>query len=312
MAIRTSYKIYLIILLMVMAVVLCTLPFVLPTFDEVYVFTKNKIVTSEERGFINELKKVGYKVYVNKNDVHNKKVAIWFKSLADVRNIMQQTSFYKNFIYIEDYYPFNWENLKDQPIILTPYQELYEHYMRLNIKSATFTLGGNLSEFHPLGLSKKYDLVYYEQRRDNTLLSEYLRTQNNIYFLGKFWNNGIDNNASSEDIAKNDNKILSQAKVVIIDNYEENKVIPREIINATASGALVITSHNASIYEIYGDSIVYYSNYNEIMPLANYYAKMTDVASKKANKAQQITTNKLSSINSVKRFSELYEWMKEN
>ncbi|MBQ8751419.1 MAG: hypothetical protein IJZ30_07280 [Alphaproteobacteria bacterium] len=312
MTVKTSHKVSLFVLLVVTAVVLCTLPFILSSFDDIYVFTKNKYPSSEERGFIQELKKTGYKVYVNNEKIDKSKIAIWFKSANDIRGIMDKTIFEHNFVYAEEYYPYDWENLKKHPIVLTPHQKLYEHYMRLNIKSATFTLGANLSEFYPLAMSKKYNIVYYEQRQANTLLSEYLKTFDNVYFLGRFWKSGVKGDASSEDIAKNDNKILSQAKIVIIDNYETNNIIPREIINATASRSLVLTPKNNAVYEIYGDSLVYYNNFNDIMPLVSYYTKMTDIATQKANKAWQITSNNLSSSNSVKRFNELYEWIKNN
>ena len=58
--------------------------------------------------------------------------------------------------------------------------------------------------------------------------------------------------------------------------------------------------------------IILINNFNDIMPLVSYYTKMTYIATQKANKAWQITSNNLSSSNSVKRFNELYEWIKNN
>ena len=165
MKLKATHKIYLIVLLSITAVALCALPFLLVNKDVIFIYTKNHYPTSKENGFIDGLKKSGYRVIVNTSTKTPQKVAIWFKSTNAVKTIMDTTQFKYNFIYNEDYYSLNWQELKEKPIILTPYQELYEHYMRNNIKSARFYLGVNTKDYYPTGEAKK-DIVYYENKNN--------------------------------------------------------------------------------------------------------------------------------------------------
>ena len=52
MTVKTSHKVSLFVLLFVTAVVLCTLPFILSSFNDIYVFTKNKYPSSEESNIL--------------------------------------------------------------------------------------------------------------------------------------------------------------------------------------------------------------------------------------------------------------------
>lgn len=311
MRMNTTQKVYLSVLLVVTAVVLCTLPFLLIDKETIYIYTQNQIPNSKERGFIDELKKNGYRVIFNKQISKKQKVAIWFKSPNTIREIMTTTPFEYNFVYNEDYYPFNWQGLIKQPIILTPYQELYEHYMRSNIKSAVFYLGVNLKEYYPIKTNKQ-NIAYYEQRTASSDTGAYLSTLDNINYIGRFWINNLDYNASSEIISKNENDMLSRAYAVVIDGDNHNKLIPDEIIQAAASGALIITPKTDIVYKTFQDSLVYYSNKEDIKDLASYYKKHETLSADKTNKARQIVVNKLSSSASVKRFLSLLEWITTN
>ena len=63
---RTMQRVFLNVLLFVTAVVLCILPFLLLPENGIYVYTKNSRPDSREIGFIEELQKKGYKIYINK------------------------------------------------------------------------------------------------------------------------------------------------------------------------------------------------------------------------------------------------------
>jgi hypothetical protein len=305
---NTTHKIYLGVLSIIAAAVLCTLPFLLVNKETIYVYTQNQHPNTKERGFVDELKNSGYRVILNKPVSQNEKVAIWFKPTSMVRDIITSSLFEYNFIYNEDYYPYNWQGLVKHPIMLTPYQDLYEHYMRSNIKSALFYLGVNLKDYYPRS-NNKYNLAYYEQRSSSTETGSYLSNLADVKYIGRFWQNDIKYNASSEEIAQKENEMLSEAYAVVVDNTFDNKLIPEEILQATASGSLVLTPKNNAIYNIFKDNIVYYEQKEDIQILADYYKKHVSLSSNKTNKAREITVKKLSSKASVDRFIKLLEWM---
>lgn len=308
MKLRTTHKAYLTVLLSITAVVLCTLPFLLIKKDTIYVYTQNQYQNSKEEGFINGLKKSGYRVIVNANVDTSQKVALWFRPTNAVKSIMDTTKFKYNFIYNEDYYYFNWQELKEKPIMLTPYQDLYEHYMRSNIKSAKFYLGVNTKDYYPTQDTKS-SIVYYEQRNQSTELKNYLSNLQNIQFVGRFWGNNVAHNAPLKDIIKKENIALSKAKFVIIDNNYYSKIIPEELTNAISSGSLVILRKSDEVYNMYKENLIYYNHPSEIPELIHYYNIKYDEVKHKINKARQITIENLSSDASVKRFIELLNWL---
>ena len=309
---KATHRLYIIVLLFITAVVLCTLPFLLVKKDTIYVYTKNLIPDSRERGIVLELKELGYEVKVNQKPSKQKETALWFRLPHNIKEIMSNTKFTYNFIYNEEYYPFEYENLEEMPILLTPYQDLYEHYMRQNIKSATFVLGANQREYNIINTKNKTDIVYYENRNKDTNLLSHLTLLGNVKFLGRFWNNNISPTASLELIAENENKILSKAKYTIIDNHKDNNLIPEELLNASLTSTLILTPSNSRVYNIYKDSIVYFDNPKDIEHLISYYEQNSSTAQEKSLRAQSITANQLSSSSSAKRFHELLSWLKSN
>ena len=224
----------------------------------IYVYTKNSRPDSREIGFIEELQKKGYKIYINKKTTKKENVAIWFKDFFSIPKNIAKSHFAYNFIYNEEYSPISWENIDDSFILLTPYIEIYEHYMRSNIKSATFYLGVNTKDFSYLAKDKIYPLTYYELRNKNTRLAEYLKQDNSIKFTGRFWNSNIKENATLKDIAQKENEILNNSFAVIVDNPYTSKLIPEELVRATMSGALVLCQKTPSVYNVYKESLIYY------------------------------------------------------
>ena len=307
---KATHRLYIIVLLFITAVVFCTLPFLLVKKDTIYVYTKNLIPDSRERGLVLELKELGYEVKVNQKPSKPKETALWFRLPHNIKEIMSNTKFTYNFIYNEEYYPFEYENLEKMPILLTPYQDLYEHYMRQNIKSATFVLGANQREYNIINTKNKTDIVYYENRNKDKNLASHLTLLGNVKFLGRFWNNNISPTASLALIAENENKILSKAKYTIIDNYKDNNLIPEELLNASLTSTLILTPANSRVYNIYKDSIVYFNNPKDIEHLILYYEQNNSTAQEKSLRAQNITANQLSSSSSAKRFQELLNWLK--
>lgn len=132
--IKVTKKKYISLLLTIAAVVIFTLPFWLPE-KEIFIYSA-KPLTSEEQGYVAKLQKIGYKAkHVALNGEQKSDIAIWFGSADFVKHIETSKAKY-NFLYIEEYYPVNFDSLQEYPIILTPHKALYEHYVRSNIKTA--------------------------------------------------------------------------------------------------------------------------------------------------------------------------------
>ena len=136
-------KIFLALIAMA-AVVLSTLPLLHTPKDKLYVYTADKTLTSEERTFVRELVKMGFDVEQNsKKSASKDGYALWFAAPEYATKLPTISEAKYNFIYSDAYYPINWRNLKKSPIMLTPHQDLYEHYMRSNIKSAVLNIKEN-------------------------------------------------------------------------------------------------------------------------------------------------------------------------
>lgn len=213
------------------AAALCALPFLAVKKDIVYVYAKSPVPDSREEGFVRELKRLGYEVKLNSSSLPAAgTVGLWFRP-PEFASQLETSPAAWNFIYNEDYYPFDWRGLKKLPVVLTPYRELYEHYARSNIKTAMFTLGVNTVDFYAPETVfqpgyKVYPLVYYgdnnkssplaeslkKQSENNKPLSESLNAQSrndnpsslaeklkkyggtvqgSVWFMGRFWEKGL-------------------------------------------------------------------------------------------------------------------------
>lgn len=231
MKLPAAQKTVLGLLAAIAAAALCALPFLAVKKDIVYVYAKSPVPDSRETGFIRELKRLGYEVKLNSSSLPAAgTVGLWFRP-PEFASQLETSPAAWNFIYNEDYYPFDWRGLKKLPVVLTPYRELYEHYARSNIRTAMFTLGVNTVDFYaPEAVFqpgyKVYPLVYYgdnnkssplaeslkKQSENNKPLSESLNAQSrndnpsslaeklkkyggtvqgNVWFMGRFWENGL-------------------------------------------------------------------------------------------------------------------------
>ncbi len=135
---KARYKFILFLVSAISAVALCALPFFAGHKNIVYVYTKQNAVDKREQDFISELKHIGYYIQLNSPKLPAKEdIVIWFRSPEFAKEIANSPAQY-NFLYSDAYYPFDWYGMQKYPVMLTPYQDLYEHYMRANIKSAVF------------------------------------------------------------------------------------------------------------------------------------------------------------------------------
>lgn len=182
MKLPAAQKTVLGLLAAIAAAALCALPFLAVKKDVVYVYAKSPVPDSRETGFVRELKRLGYEVKLNSSSLPAAgTVGLWFRP-PEFASQLETSPAAWNFIYNEDYYPFDWRGLKKLPVVLTPYRELYEHYARSNIKTAMFTLGVNTVDFYaPEAVFqpgyKVYPLVYYGDNNKSSPLAESLKKQ---------------------------------------------------------------------------------------------------------------------------------------
>jgi len=315
MKIRTGHKFVLYLVSAITAAVLCTLPFLAVKKDTLYVYTNSLELLSSERGFIRELKLLGLNVVVNSNhEPEAESYGLWFKNPEYAREVASSPAKI-NFLYTQAYYPIEWANKNKHPVVLTPYRELYEHYVRSNIKTAQLTLGVNTMDYYADGSKKKYPLLYVGDNNKVSPVAEYLRTQEKAKFMGAFWEKGVDILAINENVAQDRRKALSQTKIAVVYNAPEtpaSKIIPDEVLEAVASGALVLSSPNSEISRVFGENVVIYENEADLNNKYQYYLAHNEETQKKIVAAQNILTEKLSSKAAAIRFKQILDWMKEN
>ncbi len=313
MKIKLTHNIISIVLLLITAVVLCALPLKYIKQEKIYIYTKTKIPSSQERGFALALRKKGYKVIINsENKLSDDDVSIWFSNIEAIERKIDRASMKYCFLYVQDYFPINLDLTKENPIILTPYQDIFEHYTRTNIRSATFYLGENEKVFSFSGNQDKNLVSYYELRNKDTNLAKFARS-NGINLLGAFWiNSDISMNVTEEYLYDMYNKKLKESVITLVDNAQSNNLIPHEIIHATLSGSLVITPYNKAVYDMYKNNVIYYDTLENAKKLIEEYKLNNQARQKAVVNAYKITTSKLTSIQSVERFVELLKWLKSN
>lgn len=126
-------------ILAIAAVVLCTLPLLVNRQPVIYVNSIQELTSVEQR-FLSELKTNGIKLILQSKKIPPNAFVLWFYPPEHALELQNTPEDQNNFIYSDAYYPFDWRGLKKFPIMLTPHQKLYEHYMRSNIKSAVLDI----------------------------------------------------------------------------------------------------------------------------------------------------------------------------
>jgi len=315
MKLQAGYKITLFLALAITAAVLCTLPFLVIKKDMIYIYTQDQIPSSAENGFIRELRRSGYNVIINSSSLPQKDAyGFWFKP-PEYANEIEKSPAQLNFLYTQAYYPLEWKNKTKHPIVLTPYRLLYEHYMRSNIKSAMMVMGVNLADYYPISVTKKYKVLYYGDNNQNSPIAEVLQNRKDAKFLGSYWNKVNKITETDEDGNITNAKILSASKIVVIyhqpDSPQSHRV-PEDIMQATASGALVFSSPNPSVEAAYQDNVIIYENQQDFQEKLDYYLKNYDKIQAKILAAQKVTIEQFSTQTTSRRFKELLDWLKEN
>lgn len=315
MKLKPTHKIFFGLLAVLAAVVLFTLPFWAVKKETIYLYTSSNVLTSREKGFIRELKNLDYAVKVNPKQFPARgSIGFWFKSSAYVKQIAESEAEY-NFIYNEDFYPFEWQGLKNPPIVLTPYQKLYEHYMRANMRSALFTLGINPVDFYQHNRRKVNPLVYYGDNMQDDKVGQQLLAEPNVRFLGRFWPNDGRMLEVSEESVSGRCETLAETEIVIVPAYvssPQGEMITAAVMEATACGALVMSPENQVLKQQYGESIIYYRKAEDVVPLVTYYLNNKTIMAQKTAEAAAITQKRATSAQSAKRFKQLYDWLKDN
>lgn len=135
MIIKAGYKIKLFLGLAITAVVLFTLPFLACKKTIIAVYPANAPINIKEKALISALEKEGYTVQLAPKKQRAIDVSIWFRSPQELSDVVSSTAKY-SFFYSEEHYPFDWYKIATLPIVLTPHNDLYEHYVRSNVKAA--------------------------------------------------------------------------------------------------------------------------------------------------------------------------------
>jgi hypothetical protein len=149
------------VILAITAVVLCTLPFLFKDKKVIYVYTKDAQMNAIETAFVKALKTAHFTIIINEDKkLPENSYALWFLLPQNIADIDRKSTAKHNFVYSEEHYPFDWHEIATSPIILTPYQDLYEHYMRSNIKSALFNIKDN-------NASKRFHDIYQWIKENN-------------------------------------------------------------------------------------------------------------------------------------------------
>ena len=316
MKIKSGYKKILFLASAITAVILCILPFLATSKEVIYMYTQSPEPSSNEKGVIRELKLLGFNVILNSQSMPEPNTyGLWFTNPDRIQKIEQSPAKY-DFLYTEVYFPIEWRGIKKQPIILTPYQDLYEHYVRSNIKTAKLQLGINTADFNDNQSSKQYNIVYYGDNNKPSPVAEYLKQQPQAKFLGAFWN-ANDNQVINISIGnpKARNKTLQKIKMVITfdePNSPATKKIPQEVMEATASGALVFASPNVAIEKIYHDNVIIYESLEDLTQKIKNYQNNISLAKEKALAAEKITLQNISAVSFALKIKEIINWLKAN
>lgn len=312
MKLNAGYKYSLFLAVCITVVALCALPFFAVKKDIVYFYAKGRMLTSSERGFVKELKRQGFCVKVNATDFPPEKAIGFWVNTPELSQEISKSRARQNFLYTEDYYPLKKPPFASSFVVLTPYRELYEHYVRSNIKSAMFFLGVNTAEFFPSAEKKIYPLIYSGDNNQESFAANMLKQIPQTLFLGNFWEKGVPAIIPETDTEKGE--ILSQTRIVVVYNTPETagaKKLPSEVAEAAAAGALVLSSPNPVLTDIYGDNVVIYTDEFDLKNKISHYLNATDITRRLADAAHKTTTEKASSAKAVFRFKQISAWLEK-
>lgn len=152
-----GHKSILFLVITITAAVFFALPLLFTGNKTLYIYADTRQINSEKQSFIQELRQLGFHVKINsKKETSENSDVLWFSS-ENIYEKLSQSKFRFNFVYMEEFYPLDWQRLTKPVIVLTPHQELFEHYMRSNVPSAKMQLSDITKEN-----TKEAALRFYE------------------------------------------------------------------------------------------------------------------------------------------------------
>lgn len=312
MKLKAGHKTLLVLAVLLTAVALCALPFRVLKQETLYVYTKGQS-SSAEAGFIDELKRLGFAVKLNVQELpQSQTTALWLDT-PNALEEMKKSQAEVNFIYTTAYYPLPLAGQNKAPVVLTPYRELYEHYVRSNQKTALFSLGINLKDFYNTEDKKVYTAIYYGDNNKFFPYAEELKQKKDIRFMGNFWPASFA--ALQPKTQKQKADILNQTDIVIVYNAPaspQSKTIPAELAEAAGCGTLVFSTPNSAVSKLYGNTVITYDTLPDLEEKLAYYLNKREQTKHISRALQKITIEKYSSAVMAKRFKEILYWLKQN
>ncbi|MBO5038539.1 MAG: glycosyltransferase family 1 protein [Alphaproteobacteria bacterium] len=312
MKLKAGHKILLVLAVLLTAVVLCALPFRVLKQETLYVCTKGQ-PSSAEAGFINELRRMGFAVKLNAQDLPKPQTTALWLDTPNALEEMKKSQAEVNFIYTTAYYPLPLAGQTKAFVVLTPYRELYEHYVRSNQKTALFSLGINLKDFYNMDDKKIYTAIYYGDNNKFFPYAEELKQKKDIRFMGNFW--PVSFAPLQPKTQKQKADILNQTDIVIVYNdpaSPQSKIIPSELAEAAGCGTMVFSTPNPAVAELYGNNIITYDTLPDLEEKLAYYLNKRGQTKHISRALQKITVEKYSSAVTAKRFKEIQYWLKQN
>ncbi|MBP3688084.1 MAG: glycosyltransferase family 1 protein [Alphaproteobacteria bacterium] len=312
MKLQAGHKTLLVLAVLLTAVVLCTLPFRVLKQETLYVYTKGQF-SSAEAGFIDELKRLGFAVKLNVKELPKPQTAALWLDTPNAMEEMKKSQAEVNFIYTTAYYPLPLAGQTKALVVLTPYRELYEHYVRFNQKTALFSLGINLKDFYNKEDKKIYTALYYGDNNKVFPYAEALKQKKDIRFMGDFWPASFE--ALQPKTQKQKADILNQTDIVIVYNAPaspQSKTIPTELAEAAGCATLVFSTPNSAVSKLYGNTVITYDTLPDLEEKLAYYLNKRQQTKHIGRTLQKITIEKYSSAVTAKRFKEILNWLKQN
>lgn len=312
MKLQAGHKTLLVLAVLLTAVVLCTLPFRVLKQETLYVYTKGQS-SSAEAGFIDELKRLGFAVKLNVKELPKPQTAALWLDTPNAMEEMKKSQAEVNFIYTTAYYPLPLAGQTKALVVLTPYRELYEHYVRFNQKTALFSLGINLKDFYNKEDKKIYTALYYGDNNKVFPYAEALKQKKDIRFMGNFWPASFE--ALQPKTQKQKADILNQTDIVIVYNdpaSPQSKTIPTELAEAAGCATLVFSTPNSAVSKLYGNTVITYDTLPDLEEKLAYYLNKRQQTKHIGRTLQKITIEKYSSAVTAKRFKEILSWLKQN
>lgn len=289
------------------AVALLALPFSAVRKEKVYVYTATPAANSEEAGFIRALKNAGVRVTVNETGGDANGIGFWFRA-PEFAEWLQKSTFKQNFLYSAAYYPLDFKGIKRFPVMLTPFQALFEHYQRSNVLAATFEIGVNTADFYDEGLKRTVPVLYWSDNNKPSYAAEVVAKVFGARFAGNSWE---PEKKAANGSAAVFRQAAGRAQIVVVfapEGSAERKRAPKEALAAALSGALVFTTPNEVLEDLLGKDVVVYDSAEALQEKLAYWLKRPNEAAAKARRSAQKVRKKASSEAAARRFLELLNW----